>query len=184
MSRKRISPKAAEGIKRQLADIIQNTFDKNGQFISAEDLAREHVRVNASTRAEADVAQYGGPAVIFLRKEQDYAIVPVTVQIGAFMAATTPDDKLVADTVAGLGAGGPRVGWYQPTGVDDPLWLAYVGHLALSGTAGVYWSGKQVDGNPALTSGAGVGKIAAVATTLPKPPGKAEKALLKADIGR
>ena len=189
MTAKRLSPKEAETIKKQLAAIITDHFDNNGQLITEIELAREHVRKNASLSAAFDVQQYGGVAITYLRSEFNYAIIPVTASVYAFASAmaspATVPAKLIADTVAGLGAGGTRLGWYQPTGIDDPLWIAYNGHLGKSGARAIYHAGIVMDGNKGLLSGAGLAKVAQKVTeTLPIPPGNSEKVMLEADSTR
>jgi len=183
MTRKRRSPKAAEQIKMQLVEIIKDTFDNNGQVITHGQLADEHVRRNASRNAEGDVHLYGGPAVVYLRRNEHYAIVPVTASVATWDG--DPEDEVaVANTVAGLGAGGSRIGWYLPASKDDWLWIYYNGHLSGSGQAAVFWAGKVVDDNPQLISAKGRTRIAGRAIArLPIPPGKTEVKVLSARLG-
>lgn len=183
MTRKRRTAKAAAETKAALVAIIKDIFDNNGQVITHEELADEHVRRNASRTALEDVHLYGGPAVVFLRNHENYAIVPVTASIAAWEG--DPDDEVaVANTVAGLGAGGARVGWYHPASKDDWLWIYYAGHLLGSGQAAVYHAAKQVDDNPQLISAKGRTRIAGRAIArLPIPPGKTEVKVLSARLG-
>jgi hypothetical protein len=154
--------------KMQLVDIIKDRFDNDGQTITHDELARLHVAFNQSTRADEDVTLYGGPAVVYLRTEHAYAIVPITAKYAAFEAASEEDPnywRMAADAVAGLGAGGPRNGWYQPTHQDDPLWLSYIGHLSKGGFQAVYHGLIQPADNPALSSPQGLARIATIATS-------------------
>lgn len=183
MRRKR-SVKEAVLVKQQLADIIQDVFDNNGQVITHDELAKRHVRDNASLSAADDVQQYGGVAVALLRKDKNYAIVPVTGLIHSWTGSPANEEE-IANTVAGLGAGGVRIGWYHPDSVDDWLWVFYIGHLTGSGTAAVFHAAKQVDNNPALISDNGQKRIAAkAAESLPVPAGDTEKKVLTATIKR
>lgn len=183
MIRKRRTAKEIEQLKLLLADIIQDTFDKNGQFISHEELARRHMLRNSSTRAAEEVAQYGALAVIYLRTSLDYAIVPVTAEIHNW-TGDTDDEVKIANTVAGLRAGGSRVGWYHPASKDDWLWVYYVGHLASAGMHAIYHAAEQIDRNPKLISAEGRRRLAGRALrNLPVPPDKAETKMLEARLG-
>lgn len=182
MTRKRRTSKDINLVKLQLADIIQDTFDKNGQLITHDELARRHVLRNQTTTAAEDVARYGGLAVVYLRNELGYAIVPVTSLISHW-AGDPATDVEISNTVAGLGAGGARIGWYHPSGKDDWLWVYYIGHLAGAGMSAVYHAGSQVDANRTLISAKGRTVIAEHATRgLPVPPGKAEVKVLEARL--
>jgi len=184
MTQRRRSPKEAAAIKQQLADIIQDTFDNNGQVITHDALAVEHVNRNKSRSADDDVARYGGVAVALLRKDKGYAIVPVTGLIATWTGNPANEEE-VANTVAGLGAGGVRIGWYQPTGVDDWLWVFYIGHLTRSGAAAVFHAAQQVDAKPKLVSAKGHARLAQrTVDSLPVPAGKAEKKVLTATVNR
>ena len=168
----------------QLVSIIRDTFDNNGQLITHDTLAREHVSRHASLTAYEDVQLYGGPAVVYLRNEENYAIVPVTAGIVDY--AGDPSDEIeVANTVAGLGAGGARIGWYHPSDKDDWLWVYYVGHLGNSGVRAVFHAARQIDNNPMLISAKGRERIAGRAVLgVPVPPGKTETKVLEARLER
>lgn len=182
MTRKRRTRKEAELVKMQLADIIQDVFDKNGQLVTHEVLARRHVLRNGSVTASEDVHQYGGAAVAYLRREHQYAIVPVTKGFDDY-GGDPSDERVVTNAIAGLGAGGPRIGWYQPIDKDDWLWVYYIGHLAKAGLFAVYHAGQQVEDNKQLNSGATRARIAARSiAALPKPPTLAETKILTARI--
>lgn len=178
MTRPRRTVKEIERIKLLLADIIEDEFLNNGQVITHDRLAKRHVSRNASTTAAEDVAQYGGAAVAYLRREKQFAIVPITGKMDDWVA--DPDvEQNITSAVAGLGAGGPRIGWYQPVDRDDWLWVYYIGHLARAGIAAVFHAGQQVEDNKQLNSGQTRGLIAARATDgLPLPPGKTEVKVL------
>lgn len=182
MTRRRRSPREAEAVKLKLGEIIKDWFDATGQVITHEQLAREHVTRNASLTAAEDVQLYGGNAVIHLRTEHNYAIVPVTASVLDFDG--NPDDEtIVANAVAGCGAGGSRIGWYQPADKDDWLWVYYIGHLGKAGVSAVFHATRQIDNNPQLTSARGRTLIAGRATAgLPVPPGKAETKVLTARL--
>lgn len=182
MTRRRRSPNDRKRIKLQLADIIRDTFDNDGQVITHEELAREHVSRNASLTAFEDVQQYGGPAVVYLRNEEHYAIVPVTERIAQW-TGDTDDEQAIANTVAGLGAGGSRVGWYHPSDKDDWLWVYYIGHLGRAGISAVFHAARQSEDNPRLLSIRGQRAVAARATVgLPIPPGQTETKVLQARL--
>lgn len=182
MTRRRRTMKEAHVVKMQLAEIIKDTFDNNGQLITHDHLAREHVARNKSTRADEDVQVYGGPAVVYLRNEASYAIVPVTAGIAEF-DGDPRDEVIVANAVAGLGAGGPRIGWYHPASKDDWLWVYYVGHLGRSGVHAVFHAAQQIDNNPHLITAKGRQLIAGQAVAgLPIPPGKTETKVLSARL--
>lgn len=186
MTRKRRSPREAHAITMQLADIIRDTFDTDGQIISHEQLAMEHVTRNKSRRADEDVQVYGGPAVVYLRREENYAIVPVTASIFEYNADDPEDEVAVANAVAGLGAGGPRIGWYHPASKDEWVWVYYIGHLGRAGVHAVYHAARQVDNNAHLISDSGRALItdrsiqkSADGTDLLGPPGEQETLLLE-----
>jgi hypothetical protein len=108
MTRKRRNRKEAELVKMQLADIIQDVFDKNGQVITHEVLAKRHVMRNGSTTAAEDVQLYGGMADAHLRQHEQNAIVPITKSIDEY-TGDPDDEKAITNAVAGLGAGGSRI---------------------------------------------------------------------------
>ena len=183
MTRKRRSRKDAELVKMQLADIIQDVFDKNGQIVTHEVLAKRHVLRNGSTTAAEDVQVYGGMAVAHLRQHDPfYAIVPITKAIEDYNG--DPDNEpAIVNAVAGLGAGGSRIGWYQPVDKDDWLWVYYIGHLARSGLGGVFHATDQVDKNRQLNSGTTRKEIAKRAIDgMEKPPSLTETKVLTARI--
>ena len=183
MTRRQRSPKEAATVRLQLSEIIKDLFDNNGPLVTNETLAIEHVSRNRSLTASEDVTIYGGPAVIHLREEKNYAIVPVTAALADYIDAEEPGDVLIANAVAGLGAGGSRIGWYHPTSKDDLLWIAYVGHLGRAGAAAVFHAGQQGDKNPQLISGKGFKAIASRALDgLPVPPGQTERKVLTARL--
>ena len=183
MTRKRRTPKEAAATKAQLVEIIKDIFDNNGQVITHEQLADEHVRRNSSRTALEDVHLYGGPAVVYLRNSENYAVVPVTSKIASWNG-DADDEVVIADTVAGLGAGGARVGWYHPGSKDDWLWIYYAGHLLNSGAKAVYHASKQVDDNPQYISARGKTLLAGRAIRgIPIPPGKTETKVLTARLG-
>jgi hypothetical protein len=183
MTRRRRTAKEAHQVKMELAEIIKDIFDHNGQIITHEQLAREHVSRHASLTAFEDVQVYGGPAVVHLRNEENYAIVPVTASAEAF-DGNPADEVEVANAVAGLGAGGARIGWYHPANKDDWLWIYYVGHLGRAGVHAVFHAAQQIDKNPQLISTKGRGLIAGQAVAgLPIPPGKTETKVLAARLG-
>lgn len=180
----RRSQQEAQRIKRLLADIVQDVFDNDGDVITHEQLAEAHVKRNLSRSADEDVRRYGGVAVALLRRDKNYAIVPITSHI-ANWTGNPANEEEVAATVAGLGSGGPRVGWYHPSSKDDWLWVFYVGHLSKSGTAAVFHAAKQVDDNPQLISARGRKEIAKrSAEALPVPAGRTERAVLTATVER
>ncbi len=182
MTRKRRTRAEINQIKLLLADIIQDTFDKNGQVVTHAELARRHVLRNQSIAAEEEVALYGGLAVVYLRKELNYAIVPITGAIHEW-TGDTDDEVDVLNTVAGLGAGGARAGWYHPTDRDDLLWVYYIGHLGRAGVWAVFHAAQQSASNPQLLSGKGQSQVAARALKgLPKPPEKTETKILEARL--
>lgn len=182
MTRRRRTTKEINLVKLQLADIVQDTFDKNGQLITHGELAKRHVLRNLSTSADEDVALYGGLAVVYLRTDLNYAIVPVTANIATWTGDPANDEE-IANTVAGLGAGGARIGWYHPASKDDWLWVFYIGHLASSGMAAVYHAGQQVEANAKLISAKGRTQIATLAVkALPAPPVKTEVKVLQARL--
>lgn len=182
MTRRKRTHKEAQLIKLQLADIIQDVFDKNGQLVTHEVLAKRHVMRNSSTSAEEDVRIYGGPAVVYLRNELNYAIVPVTASFYDYDGDPS-DETVVANAVAGLGAGGARIGWYHPSDKDDWLWVYYVGHLGRAGVLAVFHAGDQIDKNPQLISAKGRARIAGRAIEgVPLPPGKTETKVLEARL--
>ena len=176
MIRPRRTTKDIELLKLQLADIIEDEFTRH-QVISHERLAQRHMLRNSSTTALEDVAAYGDAAVVYLRDNR-LAIVPITGQLPAWQADSDNEEK-IKNAVAGVGAGGPRVGWYKPVDRDDWLWVYYISHLARSGVAAVFHAGKQVEDNKHLNSSTTRAKIAARATGgLPLPPGLAETRVL------
>ena len=178
MIRPRRTQKEAELIKLQLADIIEDVFEKNGQIVTHEVLAKRHVLRNGSVTAAEDVRLYGGAAVAYLRRDKHYAIVPITEAIEAY-SGDPDDEQSIIDAVAGLGAGGSRIGWYQPTDRDDWLWVYYVGHLARGGLYAVFHAGRQIEDNKHLNSGQTRRLIAQRATEgMDKPPLLAESAVL------
>lgn len=181
MTRRRRSIKEAAAVKLQLAEIIKRQFDHNGQIITHDELAREHVARNGSVTAAEDVQVYGGPAVVYLRNEFSYAIVPITARIDDFDGEPR-DEAVIADAVAGLGAGGPRVGWYHPTGQDDWLWVYYIGHLGRAGVAAVFHAAQQVDANPALITARGRARIAGRTALGDGAPGKTEARIINARL--
>jgi hypothetical protein len=182
MTRKRRTPKQAEAVKLQLAQIIRDLFDTNGQIVTHDELAAEHVSRNRSITAAEDVATYGGPAVVHLRNEMSYAIVPVTSKVYDF-SPDTEVELVIANAVAGLGAGGPRIGWYHPTDRDDWLWVYYVGHLGRAGVAAVFHASRQADANPSLISAKGRGRIAGLSGDSLIAPGKTETRILTERLG-
>lgn len=184
MTQRRLSPKAAEQIKMSLAGIIKDTFDSNGQVITHEDLAIRHVAANQSIRAESEVQQYGGPAVVHLRNVEGYAIVPITGVADAVIGHSSPSDVSVANAVAGCGAGGARVGWYHPTSEDDPLWITYIGHQTKSAAKFIFHTGVIMNDNPTLNGPQMMGKVGDVMAALPKPPSEEERILLEAQAKR
>lgn len=182
MTRKRRSKQEAELVKMQLADIMQDVFDNNGQLVTHDQLAKRHVLRNGSLTASEDVHQYSGAAVAYLRREKQYAIVPVTQSLDDYTGDPS-DEKTVTNAIAGLGAGGPRIGWYQPIDKDDWLWVYYIGHLAKAGLFAVYHAGQQVENNKQLNSSATRARIAARSiATLPKPPELTETKVLAARL--
>jgi len=183
MSAKRRSPQEAAATRKQLQDIIRDLFKTNGQLVTHDMLAKEHVRVNSSVTASEDVRLYGGLAVVHLRQDEGFAIVPVTAIIHHYPGADTASEAQKVDTVAGLGAGGPRIGWYQPTDADDPLWAYYLGHQAKSGMHLIFHAATQADKNPALTGPTLIDTVGKRALP-PAPAGESEKQVLAADIGR
>ena len=183
MTRRRRTSKDAARIKMELVEIIKDVFDTDGQLVTHEQLAREHVARHASLTAFEDVQLYGGPAVVYLRNHDNYAIVPVTASIAEW-EGNPADEVAVANTVAGLGAGGARIGWYHPADKDDWLWVYYVGHLGSSGVRAVFHAAQQIDRNPQLISAKGRERIAGRAIAgLPIPPGKTETKVLSARLG-
>ncbi len=181
MTRKRRTAKEAQQIKFQLADIIRDTFDNDGQVITHDELAREHVRRNGSVSAAEDVMLYGGPAVVHLRNDLNYAIVPITAKYEDFTEDFT-EEQVVSNAVAGLGAGGPRIGWYHPSSKDDWLWIYYIGHLGNAGVMAVWHVAQRVDANPALISAKGRTRIAARAVDTLGSAGKTEVKVLQARL--
>ena len=180
MSRPKRSPKDIERIKFLLADIIEDEFVTNGQVITHERLAKRHVARNSSTTAAEDVALYGGAAVAWLRRDESkqLAIVPITGKFPDWVADPDNEDKITS-AIDGLGAGGPRIGWYQPVDRDDWLWIYYIGHLAKAGVSAVFHAGEQVDHNKQLNTNQTRAKIAARATDgVPEPPGGTETKVL------
>ena len=183
MTRKRRTIAEARAVQMQLVDILRDLFDNNGPLVLHDPLADEHVSRNRSRSAADDVALYGGPAVVYLRNEENYAIVPVTAGFDDF-DGDPQDEVVIANAVAGLGAGGPRVGWYHPSGKDDWLWVYYVGHLGRSGIHAIFHATRQMDQSPHLLSAKGRRLLAErTIAGLPVPPGKAETAVLTARIG-
>ena len=183
MTRRKRTHKEAELIKLQLADIIQDTFDNNGPLITHKRLAERHVARNGSLSASDDVRMYGPAAVAYLRCEpHNYAIVPVTARFEDY-TGDPKDETVIADAVAGLGAGGSRIGWYQPADKDDWLWVYYVGHLGRAGVHAVFHAAQQIENNPRLVSPKGRQLIAGRAISgLPVPPGKTETKVLEARL--
>ena len=178
MTRPRRTRKEIERIKFLLADIVEDEFTTNGQVITHDRLAKRHVARNSSTTAAEDVAMYAGAAIAYLRREKHFAIVPITAKYDDWLADPDNEQSIVS-AVAGLGAGGPRVGWYQPIDRDDWLWIYYIGHLARAGIAAVFHAGQQVEDNRQLNSSKTRSAIAARATDgLPIPPGSAEVRVL------
>lgn len=184
MTRKRLSPKEARTVTTQLAEIIKHQFDHNGQVITADALSIMHVKANASRRADEEVAQYGGPAVAMLRDQHSYAIVPITASAEAFLANPTTDPVAHANAVAGCGAGGARIGWYQPSGADDPLWVAYNGHLITSGAKAIWHVAKGMSHNPGLNGAKMIGSVRDSMHQLETPPTAEERLLLEAQLNR
>jgi hypothetical protein len=183
MRRKR-TIKEAEAVKVALAEIIKDVFDSDGQVITHDELADAHVKRNLSRSADEDVALYGGVAAAMLRRDEGYAIVPVTAQIANWTGAPASEEE-VANTVAGLGAGGPRIGWYHPASKDDWLWVFYIGHLIKSGVSSVFHGTEQMRRNPTLTSAKAQGQIAKkAAESLPAPASAVEKKVLAATNDR
>ena len=179
MTRPRRTAKEIELVKMQLADIIEDEFTKNGQVVTHERLARRHVLRNGSVTAAEDVALYGGSAVAYLRREKRFAIVPITAKFPDWEADPEVEQNMV-NAVAGLGAGGTRIGWYQPIDRDDWLWVYYIGHLAKAGVAAVFHAGQQIDKNTHLNTGKTRAAVADLATRgLPVPPGTAEVKVLQ-----
>ena len=182
MTSKRRSAHAAQHIREQLQDILRDLFRDDGPLVTHQALAEEHVKRNSSLSASDDVHRYGGLAVAHLRNDEDHAIVPVTASISDWDGSPASESD-ITDTIAGAGAGGPRIGWYQPTSQDDWLWAFYIGHLARSGMHLVFHAAKQTEANPALT-GPTLMKTISGRSVPPPPIGKDEKTLLTADIKR
>lgn len=178
MTRKRRTRQQALETKAQLAAIIKDIFDNNGQVVTHDALAAEHVARHKSTTASEDVHLYGGPAVVHLRNAEHYAIVPITSRFSDYTG--DPDDaKEICDAVAGLGAGGARVGWYHPADRDDWLWVYYIGFLANAGMHAVFHAAKQTDSNPRLLSAKGRRMVAGRSIAgIPIPPGGTEVKIL------
>jgi hypothetical protein len=182
MTRRRRTTKERQAIKLQLATIIRDIFDNNGQLVTHDQLAREHVSRNASLTAYEDVQQYGGPAVVHLRNDEYYAIVPVTDRINEW-TGDSDDESVICNTVAGLGAGGSRIGWYHPMDKDDWLWVYYIGHLGSSAMSAVFHAAQQDTNNPRLLSAKGQRVVAARSIAgVPIPPGKVEAKVLQARL--
>jgi hypothetical protein len=181
MTRKRRTAKQAQEIKAQLAEIIRDTFDNNGQVITHEWLAQEHVRRNASVSAIEEVMLYGGPAIVHLRRDLNYAIVPITAKFDDLITGQE-DEQMIVNAVAGLGAGGSRIGWYHPADKDDWLWVYYIGHLGYAGIKAVFHAAQIVDSNPALISAKGRLQIANRSVDALGSAGKTEVKVLEARL--
>lgn len=181
MTAKRVNPVVAKRIREQLQDILRDLFTTNGPLVTAEELAVEHVKRNASVTAKQDVHQYGGLAVHHLRHDEGFAIVPVTGLI-AHWTGTPATEKDITDTVAGAGAGGNRVGWYHATSPDDWLWVFYVGHQYKSGMMLVFHTAVQVDANGGTT--ARLNDHVSSRSLPPAPATPSERKVLSADIKR
>jgi hypothetical protein len=131
--------------------------------------------------ALAEVNAYGGLAVQSLR-DKGYVIIPVTASIHHWTGSPA-NDKEIADTVAGLGAGGSRVGWWHPATKDDWLFVWYGGHLLRSGTHAIWHVGQTLTVNSHLVGSGGMTKMTELAMP-PAPPDAHEKQVLLADAKR
>jgi hypothetical protein len=121
-------------------------------------------------------------AVAHLRQHEQYAIVPITKSIDEY-TGDPDDEKAITNAVAGLGAGGSRIGWYQPIDKDDWLWVYYIGHLARAGLGAVFHASQQVEDNKQLNSGTTRKEIAKRAVAgMERPPLLAEAKVLTARI--
>ena len=170
--------------REQLESILRDMFQNNGPLVTHDALAKEHVRVNASVTAAEDVAQFGGSAINTLRREDGFAIVPVTSHIHAWTGTPSSEEE-IADTIAGNGAGGARVGWYQPTTPDDWLYVYYIGHRVLSGMAAVFHASDNVNSNPTLQGPTMLPTLKKLSVDkLPAPASAVERPLLTADAKR
>lgn len=165
MTRKHYTNADIARVKGQLAALIEDMLLRD-PLVTHENLTMEHVRVDKSTRAEEEVGRFGGLVVVALRRAKNLALVPITAAYHSLTAEST--DVEVAAAVAGAGAGGARIGWYMPSGEDDPLWLTYIGMRLNAGAHAIFWSAKAAGH---LVSENGMQGIAAkTAAKLPVPP--------------
>lgn len=169
MTQKRRSPVQAHKTKVLLGQLMIDML-ADTQLITHEALAMAHVLRNKSRSADDDVAHYGGPAVVDLRREKGYALAPVTASFHRLTLDSL--DSAYADAVAGAGAGGPRIGWYLPSDEDDPIWKTYLGMRLDAAAAAIFWVAAHARDSESkgLLSPGGSQEIAARAAMSVQPP--------------